>query len=258
MRKEIELEERRSIQLEMLKEIHSFCNSNNIRYSLAYGTLLGAIRHKGFIPWDDDLDIMMPLPDMFKFKVLFKSEKLKYCDIDTEKNFNFPFSRISYLPTYRRMGFYKEYGISIDLYPVCQIPDTKETQNEYFQKLANLYERREKVRGINAKFRKCFSLSFPMYKSALRDIRDFICNNCEYGSTNTYHVVAGPISTRNKRIYDYDIFKDIILVEFENIRANAISCYSDFLRVCYGDYMQLPPESERHPYHNGHYYWRNR
>ena len=69
-KKPISIEERKVVQLEMLKEINSFCKANNIRYSLAFGTLLGAVRHKGFIPWDDDVDIMMPLPDMLRFLIL--------------------------------------------------------------------------------------------------------------------------------------------------------------------------------------------
>ena len=68
-RKQISLEEKKSIQLEMLKEIDAFCRNNNIKYSLAFGTLIGAVRHKGFIPWDDDVDIMMPLPDMLRFRL---------------------------------------------------------------------------------------------------------------------------------------------------------------------------------------------
>ena len=68
--KPISFEEKRSIQLEMLKEIDAFCRNNGIKYSLAFGTLLGAIRHKGFIPWDDDIDIMM-----------FREEYEKLCKI---------------------------------------------------------------------------------------------------------------------------------------------------------------------------------
>ena len=118
----IALDERKKIQLEMLKEIDAFCRTNDIRYSLAFGTLLGAIRHKGFIPWDDDVDIMMPLPDMFKFKRLFYSNNLKYCDVDTENHYDFPFSRIAYKPTYRQRGLiFQSYGVCIDLYPVISI-----------------------------------------------------------------------------------------------------------------------------------------
>ena len=74
--KKISFEKQKEIQLEMLKEIDYFCKHNSIRYSLAFGTLLGAIRHKGYIPWDDDVDIMMPYPDLIKLKRLFSSEKI--------------------------------------------------------------------------------------------------------------------------------------------------------------------------------------
>ena len=75
--KEITIEESKKIQLMILDSIDLFCKSNNLRYSLAYGTLIGAVRHHGFIPWDDDIDIMMPRPDYDKFLKLFKQENLK-------------------------------------------------------------------------------------------------------------------------------------------------------------------------------------
>ena len=101
MKKEINLEERKSLQLAMLKEIDAFCKKNGLRYSLAFGTLLGAIRHKGFIPWDDDLDIMMPVEDIIKFKAIFNYDKLKFCDVDTEKYYDLDFPRISHKRTYK-------------------------------------------------------------------------------------------------------------------------------------------------------------
>ena len=86
MKQEISFEEKKRIQLEMLDEIDAFCRANNIRYSIAFGTLLGAVRHKGFIPWDDDVDIMMPLPDLMRFKQMFKSNTIDYLDVDIEIN----------------------------------------------------------------------------------------------------------------------------------------------------------------------------
>ena len=105
----LKVSEIKEIQLEMLDEVDSFCRKNSIKYSLAFGTLLGAIRHKGYIPWDDDMDIVMPLPDMLRFKKEFRSKLLKYCDIETEPNYEFSFSRITYTPTYSRKGLCMEF-----------------------------------------------------------------------------------------------------------------------------------------------------
>ena len=65
--KEMTTADIQQVSLDILKDIHSFCQKENIKYSLAYGTLIGAIRHRGFIPWDDDVDIMMPRPDYERF-----------------------------------------------------------------------------------------------------------------------------------------------------------------------------------------------
>ena len=73
--REMTLEEIQQVSLEILKDVHRFCVENDIKYSLCYGTLLGAIRHNGFIPWDDDIDIMMPRPEYDRFIRLYQSEK---------------------------------------------------------------------------------------------------------------------------------------------------------------------------------------
>ena len=93
----ITLEELKSLQMNILDYVDSFCKENNIRYSLCGGSLIGAIRHKGYIPWDDDIDIMMPRPDYDKFLALFnKNADSRYCAINylTDKEFYQPFSKI--------------------------------------------------------------------------------------------------------------------------------------------------------------------
>ena len=76
MKKKLSLDEIKSNSLQILKLVHDFCVANNIKYSLAYGTLLGAVRHKGYIPWDDDIDIMMTRPEYERFCNTFKMKGL--------------------------------------------------------------------------------------------------------------------------------------------------------------------------------------
>ena len=257
--KKITLEERRQTQLEMLQEIHDFCLSHDIKYSLAFGTLLGAIRHKGFIPWDDDVDIMMPLPDMLRFKQEFKSEKLKYCDVDTESHYDMSFSRIVNMETYARVGiFNKTYGINIDTYPIVAIPLKFEEQEMFFCEVQKLQAIRNKYR--RRKYLVCKYLPFstvPGFDKVMKEYRDCIVSNLEYGSTGAYYIVTLPLNQRKRVIYNVDIFSEgIQMVPFEGRNYSVIRMYDMFLKHTYGDYMQLPPEDQRHPYHGGRYYWK--
>ena len=76
--KRLNVDEMKAIELDMLKDISNFCDNNGIRYYLCGGTLLGAVRHKGFIPWDDDMDIAMPRPDYEKFLEIFNTQSHRY------------------------------------------------------------------------------------------------------------------------------------------------------------------------------------
>jgi len=254
----ISLEEKKSIQLEMLKEIDAFCRAYNIRYSLAFGTLLGAIRHKGFIPWDDDVDIMMPLPDMLKFKSTFHSDTMKYCDVDTEKYYEYGFSRIAHLKTYNRIGIIAEtYGICIDLYPMVSIPSDINDRELFFKKAKVLFERRIRLIKWRRRFVRILPINtIPGFHKAIKDYRDYILNVDGFGKTNEYYIVAGPLSIRKRTTYDFDLFEEIIEVDFENYIFPCIKKYDKYLTMMYGDYMTPPPEDQRHPYHGGKYYWK--
>ena len=259
MKKEISFEERKRIQVEMLDEIHTFCISHDIKYSIAFGTLLGAIRHKGFIPWDDDVDIMMPLSDMLRFKKEFKSEKLKYCDVDTEPLFGYPFSRIAYLPTYCKEGLIcNTSGICIDLYVVVPLPKDEKSKKEYFELASKKMAYRMKMTKIRRKLISYLPIkTIPGYAKSIKEYRDHILYFSSSENTpETYYVVAGPIRLKDKMTYSFDLFEKLVYVEFEGRKYCATSYYREFLTLRYGDYMQLPPEDKRHPYHGCHYYWK--
>lgn len=255
----ISFEEKRSIQLEMLKEIDAFCRSNGIKYSLAFGTLIGAVRHKGFIPWDDDLDIMMPLPDMLRFKELFRSDTLKYCDVDVIKHYDFAFSRIAHTNTYNKRGLTcKTYGICIDTYPIVSIPSDKKQREDFFSIAMRIQKKRSQIEAWRNRIIRYLPVaSIPGFDKIHKEYRDQLLKKCQpYGSTDCYYVVAGPLSIRNRTMYDRDIFKELVDMEFEGFRSSCIKEYDYFLRLMYGDYMTPPPENERHPYHIGNFYWK--
>lgn len=251
----VSVEEMRQIQLEMLDEIDKFCREHKIRYSLAFGTLLGAIRHKGYIPWDDDVDIIMPLPDMLRFKKEFTSEKLEYCDLDTVVNYEFHFSRIAYKPTYTQKGpSLQSYGVCIDLYPVVGMPDTKEQVQKFLTEIQPLYKKRLWMIRWNSRLVKHLPItSIPCFKKVVKRFRNTILYTWPYEKAHNY-LHAG--SVRPINVLDYDVFETMTDVEFEGHTYQSVGDYDRYLRHCFNDYMQLPPEEDRHPYHGFVCYWK--
>lgn len=253
--KQITPDEVKSIQLDMLKEIDEYCRKNNIRYCLSYGTLLGAIRHKGYIPWDDDVDLIMPYPDLVRFKKEFKSKCLRILDIDTCEYYQWQFPRICHISTYGKAGFLrKSYGVNIDLYPVVGIVDDKEKIQDFLEEGQKLQNKADFYRVWHSREVRYTPFSFmPGYKKAIKDLFDFVRQYPFEGANKFFHI-GGPF--KMYEVFDYDVFENIVDVDFEGCKFLAPERYDDYLRQVYGNYMQLPPEEKRHPYHSGCYYWR--
>lgn len=261
--KEITFEERKTIQLEMLKEIDAFCRANNIRYTLACGTLIGAIRHGGYIPWDDDVDITMPYEDMMRFKQLFNSRTMKYCDVETEINYGYAFSRIADKRTYRKYGWFgKDLGICIDVYPVIECWNDGELLCNFIEEASLLIRKRKKIKKIYNLItgRIPFVKSIPGYMSFVKKYYYFMTNKLLCEGSGVYYQIGGPLKGKNNNFYKntwtFNPFEEIIDIPFESFTFKAPARYDEFLKVRYGDYMKLPPEDQRHPYHGAKYYWK--
>lgn len=127
MKKEIKVEELKQIQLDILKFVDKFCKENNLKYFLAYGTLLGAVRHKGYIPWDDDIDIIMFREDYEKFVTTFKDVNYKVFATEVNSKYPYPFAKVGDTRTYymEEIKDVIDTGVNIDVFPLDYLPENR-------------------------------------------------------------------------------------------------------------------------------------
>lgn len=256
--KKISKEEIKKIQLEMLSEVDAFCRQHNLKYTLAYGTLIGAIRHKGFIPWDDDLDICMPYDDMLYLKENLKSENIEIADFDNCPNYNLPFPRIIHKKSYSRNGKKSvSYGVNIDLYVMIPCTSDVAKYEEIIQKGMVIYKNYHQAFIWSSRILRYLPVDNDyVLKPFLKKYREFLYDTLQDKNGQNYFCVASPLASYKKDTLNYNLFDHLIESEFENYKFLIPSCYDDYLKQQYGEYMALPPVDQRVPYHGGDYYWK--
>lgn len=258
MRK-ITKDEQKNILVDILCYVDKICNENNIKYWISYGTLLGAIRHNGFIPWDDDIDIDMPRDDYNRFLEITKNEKkYKTLTVLNTKGYNYPFAKVvdtdTYVIEYENCPI-KEMGVYVDIFPVDNLGNSKEEAKEECRKLNKLAWRVWgyngicwKNNGIKGIILKCIGLK-SLYKNLLKAVENKRTKECKYVGLNFYR-------DDNMYIYEKEWFEKITKHVFEGKEFNIPEKYDEFLTYLYGDYMKLPPEDERVTLHNMDCYYR--
>ena len=136
---EINLEELKAIQVEILDEVHRFCEANGIKYFLSSGTLIGAVRHKGYIPWDDDIDLYMLRSDYEDFLKEFnkKEENYRVVSLRTDKKCTIAYAKVERLGTVliEDVDHPMEQGVNIDIFPVDGVPDDVNARKKYFSRI---------------------------------------------------------------------------------------------------------------------------
>lgn len=254
----ISLEQRKRIQLEMLSELDSFCNEHNLKYVLAYGTLLGTVRHKGYIPWDDDVDVIMPYNDILYLKKHLSSKIMSMVDVENCKYHYYAFPRLVHNMSYSIVGKNAvSHGVCIDLYPMIPFTEHIREQIETVNGLKVYYNIRNFLMRVQSfLIRKSRMKYFPLtiYVNKLFERKYYKAMINTQGKI--FFIVSSPLEKYKNDILDFDIFERIIVAKFEDRMLKIPASYDDVLKQWYGNYMQLPPEDQRHPYHGGNYYWK--
>ncbi|GHT18133.1 phosphorylcholine transferase LicD [Bacteroidia bacterium] len=267
----INTKELRQIQLSILNEIHKFCEENEINYVLAFGSLIGAIRHDGYIPWDDDIDIAMPRKDYEIFFKIFQSNRYAAMNYKNSKDYPYPYGKVydSMTVMQENINIKQETGVYIDVFPVDGISNNiKEHKKQikkmqYYRYVLNL--KRHKARKddiLLLKFLKTIIymalrpvVLFYSYKNLIGKI-DFLSKKYKYEESS--NVMILPTSMPNK-LNDYVLQTDItkrLLHTFEEYYFYIPEGYDKWLTNLYGNYMQLPPESKREVHHEFVAYWK--
>lgn len=263
---EVNLRELQLRQLEILKVIKEICDNYNIKFSLIGGTALGAIRHGGFIPWDDDLDIGMSREDYTKFKEICKTalpDRYFFQDYHTDKEFTQCFAKIrDNETTYIELeteDLEMNKGIFVDIFPFDYIPVNKiEVIKQYVFACFNLLL----ARGVPSK--KNGKVMYYIGKGILGMIPNSfkykIKSYCEdkmiQKNSKKVDKVAFLTSTFEelKKYYPKNLLNEIIEIEFEEEKIPIFKEYDIYLKIQYGDYMKLPPEEDRVCKHKPIYY----
>lgn len=248
-------------ELAILVELDRICRKNNIHYTLAGGTLLGAVRHKGFIPWDDDMDVRFTRTEYEKFfeacKKDMDSEHFFFQDYRTDENYRWGYGKMRLRGTeYVRLGqehMKFQTGVSIDVFVTDNIPDSDFGKKWCFFKSfiyrKILYSELGMVREKSVLARKWYGF---LYKTVSRDFcfkqlekmaRKYNKNKTKYGRTYTW--VESWETWRDA--LDNTFFDEYTELEFEGMKFCAVKEYDRYLTGSYGDYMKLPPIEKRLP-----------
>ena len=264
--KEITRIESKQIMIDLLDAFAKFCESHQLRYYLTYGTLLGAIRHHGFIPWDDDVDVMMPRPDYEKFINLTKNglaPKMRVAAFAMTPGYIYPFAKVIREDTVlieEKTNF--KTGIYIDIFPVDGLPQSQEARNKHYHKMAILRRVhslafRLEHRWVNPFLKIILKILIQLThlygdQRVLKHI-DNLAKSLDFDQSETVGIIVWGYGG-SEACLKTEMLPQIEL-PFETLILKAPANTQAWLKQVYGDYMTPPPENERASPHINTIYW---
>ena len=249
-------------ETEILKEIDRLCRKHNIYYTLAYGTLIGAIRHKGFIPWDDDIDIFMTRDNFDKFISVINEMDKKFFYVDSfyNKHYGLRFGKVMMNGTIMQEQVTSKKvpcGIFVDLFVMEKTSLNKKEQikqfNDYWALRRVSLRRSHYVIKKNPIHRFIFNVFGCLFKLIPTSYLNKKDNKIKlrFNDLKDYKWINFEIADKDfsQAIIDKDVFENYIDVDFDGNKFMIVKNYDALLVPAYGDYMQLPKEEDRRPIH---------
>lgn len=252
-------------QLKMLKIFIKICEENKLRYFLAGGSALGAVRHKGFIPWDDDIDVSMPRPDYNKFMEIAQDKLPKHLFLQnqyTEKDYNLTFAKIRDSKTTfiekRSADLNINKGVFIDIFPIDGIGNDLESASKTFYQFRKIREKfrfklgMHKKDGLRNKVRFVYYTvltTFDSFAKGLKTANDYaiaideFCNRINYKDSSYVIIYEG--GAEEREIMKKTVYGTGSKIKFEKTTVSVPKKVDTYLKALYNNYMELPPVEKR-------------
>ena len=269
MREIKDLKELQQILLDILVYLDKVCRENNLKYFMVDGTLLGAVRHKGFIPWDDDIDVWMPRKDYDKLAeyVNYDDSPYSFQNPQNVKGFTYSFGKLVDQRTRIEESFdiQIEMGLFIDVFPYDGLPDPGTRKYNRFldkcmflqsQRIAALYTWDESKKIRNASLFGWLTWKLRRIIGCKNIVKMIDKNSRTFPVEGSKMVGSLGAGYKKEQMVDREITEELIELEFEGHKFFAPKAYDSYLRNMYGDYMQLPPEEKRVVKHLSKSWWK--
>lgn len=271
--REIDVEEIKQIQLDIVVKIDEFCRKNGIEYFLDGGTGIGAVRHKGYIPWDDDIDISMTRPNYERFVHSFGGydKNLSIYAPELDWSYHATHANVCDNRTILLEGanghLGREIGVKVDVFPIDGTMDSyvcSVMRHKFLRMVTNIMSR--KRRDMSMTWRKnkwnyftCLfvrTLFYFISYTTLQKLVHRIAMQYPFETSNYAYDVVSPVYKRPVHCRR-ETYEQYIDVPFEGHTLRALKDYDTYLTDLYGDYMQLPPIEQRVGHHGFTAYWKD-
>ena len=258
--RQLDKEECNKILIEIFAYFDKFCRDNNINYSLIGGSLIGAIRHKGMIPWDDDIDVALDINNYRKLLNAIKSNtinsKFEFCIPGEREGYPFSFMKLINTETIciepNKVDEIENYGLYLDIFCFNYMPKKEKDMRKFYNRILFYnnclnriklnYKNPSILKKIKRLVKNTYVSTFGYERMLQRLLKLF---NKYSDEPSEYLTTSNPVYGYEKEIYKASYFKKYTNVTFEGIQAMSVKDYDGFLRNTFGDYMLLPPEEER-------------